>query len=583
MARLIFGTPNGEQAVELMAFNGMGRHPSNSIQLMDKIASKEHCVVEQRGTQYVLRDLGSLNGTYVNGRRVNGEQMLRHGDEIELGMTRARYDDGVSPRTYPKLPISPEVVQQRAHSSSSGTPIPTPPVASRMPASSSQAERSGTMVPSGHTPVGNLRTPVRSSVSSVSLEDGSRPIGAEVRASNRGFLPYDAVAQNAGQLRNDYEQMRMIVELTRDIGTEHDFDKLLTKILRSLFRFVAADRGVILLMGNDGTLRPGATYRRDQSDTPIKLSSTILSRVVRDKAAILSSDAAGEFGAVNTGKSMVLNRIASAIVVPLLHEGDIYGAIWLDSEAVAQFRQKDLELVTAVGGQAAMFIANSMLEKKIEKEAVTRERLMRLLSPNVAEQVIKGKLDVKQGGTHVNECTVFNSDIRGFTRMSEGISPDLMIEMLNEYFEVMVEILFRHDGTLDKFMGDGIMALFGAPASKSDDAARSIRCALDMMESLARFNRDRASRGIFPFEIGIGIHSGPLVAGYVGSTKSMSYTVIGDTANTSARLCAAATAGQILVSEQVVNQVAGMFRLEELPATLLKNKEKPMRIFNVKR
>src|SRR5215468_387700 len=581
MARLIFGTPAGEQAVELRAFNGLGRHPSNSIQLMDKIASKEHCVVEQRGTQFVLRDLGSLNGTYVNGRRVNGEQMLRHGDEIELGMTRARYDDGVSPRTYPNLPISPEVVQQRASSSSSGTPIPTPPVASRMPGPPPHADRSSTMA-SGHTPApaGNLRTPVRSSVSSVSLEDGTRPIGAEVRASNRGFLPYDAVAQNAGQLRNDYEQMRMIVELTRDIGTEHDFDKLLTKILRSLFRFVAADRGVILLMGNDGTLRPGATYRRDQSDTPIKLSSTILSRVVRDKAAILSSDAAGEFGAVNTGKSMVLNRIASAIVVPLLHEGDIYGAIWLDSEAVAQFRQKDLELVTAVGGQAAMFIANMMLEKKIEKEAVTRERLMRLLSPNVAEQVIKGKLDVKQGGTHVNSCTVFNSDIRGFTRMSEGISPDLMIEMLNEYFEVMVEILFRHEGTLDKFMGDGIMALFGAPASKSDDASRAIRCALDMMESLARFNRDRASRGIFPFEIGIGIHTGPLVAGYVGSTKSMSYTVIGDTANTSARLCGIASAGQILISEVVVEQVAGMFRLEELPPTLLKNKEKPMRIFN---
>src|SRR5262249_49850342 len=157
----------------------------------------------------------------------------------------------------------PEVVQQRANASSPGHSIPTPPVASRMPGPPPSVERSATMTPA---PVSNARTPVRSSVSSVSLEDGTRPIGAEVRASNRGFLPYDAVAQNAGQLRNDYEQMRMIVELTRDIGGEHDFDKLLTKILRSLFRFVAADRGVILLMGNDGTLRPGATYRRDQSD-----------------------------------------------------------------------------------------------------------------------------------------------------------------------------------------------------------------------------------------------------------------------------------------------------------------------------
>src|SRR5262249_45363790 len=122
MARLIFGTPTGEHAIELRAFNGLGRHPSNVIQLMDKIASKEHCVLEQRGTAFALRDLGSLNGTYVNGRRVTADQPLRHGDEIELGMTRARFDDGVSPRTYPKVPISPEVVQQRTGSSSSPSP-----------------------------------------------------------------------------------------------------------------------------------------------------------------------------------------------------------------------------------------------------------------------------------------------------------------------------------------------------------------------------------------------------------------------------------------------------------------------------
>src|SRR5215510_7537511 len=88
MARLVFGTPNGERAVELMSINGLGRHPGNSLQLMDKIASKEHCVIEQRGSHYVLRDLGSLNGTFINGERVAGEKLLRHGDEIEIGMTR---------------------------------------------------------------------------------------------------------------------------------------------------------------------------------------------------------------------------------------------------------------------------------------------------------------------------------------------------------------------------------------------------------------------------------------------------------------------------------------------------------------
>ncbi|MBM4364184.1 MAG: FHA domain-containing protein, partial [Deltaproteobacteria bacterium] len=96
MARLMLSTPDGQQVVELAPHNSLGRHPTNSIQLLDKIVSKEHCIIERRGAQWVLRDLGSLNGTYVNGERVNGERPLRHGDELALGSTRARLDDSTA-------------------------------------------------------------------------------------------------------------------------------------------------------------------------------------------------------------------------------------------------------------------------------------------------------------------------------------------------------------------------------------------------------------------------------------------------------------------------------------------------------
>src|SRR6516165_9472672 len=111
MARLILATAEGQQAIELRPINSLGRHPNNSIQLLDKIVSKEHCILEQRDGQFVLRDLGSLNGTYVNGERVRGEQVLRHGDEIALGSTRARYDDGTGLNFAPP-PLSPGVVTQ---------------------------------------------------------------------------------------------------------------------------------------------------------------------------------------------------------------------------------------------------------------------------------------------------------------------------------------------------------------------------------------------------------------------------------------------------------------------------------------
>jgi adenylate cyclase len=167
--------------------------------------------------------------------------------------------------------------------------------------------------------------------------------------------------------------------------------------------------------------------------------------------------------------------------------------------------------------------------------------------------------------------------------MCEGAPPESIVEMLNEYFEQMVETLFKYEGTLDKFMGDGIMALWGAPVAHPDDAVRSVRCALEQMEALGKFNRRRIDSGLSGLGVGVGIHTGPLVAGYIGSSRALSYTVIGDTANTSARLCGIAAAGQIIVSEATVAKLRNQFELDELPPAPLKGKERPFRMFNVKR
>lgn len=640
MARLILATAEGQQAIELRPINSLGRHPNNSIQLLDKIVSKEHCILEQRDGGVVLRDLGSLNGTYVNGERVRGEMMLRHGDEIALGSTRARFDDGHGPPLDFNAPlphggqvaphISPGAIQHPHVVAPQGGPPPGTPIATPW----SQKGSAGSLPPSTHQqpgmhpgmhgsgPMGTMGMPVTPrgapgqppypggpggpgpggypppgqqqqmppygrrppsfGGTRVDVLDSARAIGTQIAAQTKGFVPYDQLAHDPQQLRVDYERLRLTWELTRDIGLERDLDQLLHKILMSLFKFVNADRAVILLREPDGTLAPRAAHRRDGTEAPIQVSSTILNHVTTERASVLTHDASMDF-ASSKGKSMILNRISSAIVVPLLHEKDVLGALWLDSESLAQFQQKDLELVTAVGNQAAMFIENNLLAKKIEQEIVNRERFSRLLSPNVAEQVLSGKLEVKKGGVHVPECTVFNSDIRGFTRMSEGATAGVINELLNEYFELMVESIFKYEGTLDKFMGDGIMAFWGAPLTQPDDTVRSVQCALDQMEVLGRFNRKRVEAGHPPLAVGMGLHTGPLVAGYVGSSKAMSYTVIGDTANTSARLCGIALAGQVIVSEYTLAKLGPRFEVEELPPAHLKGKEKPLRIFNVKR
>lgn len=554
MARLILVTSDARSTVELGVFNSLGRHPNNTVQLLDKIVSKEHCVIEKRGDDFILRDLGSLNGTYVNGERIREERILAHGDEIALGGTRARFESfGASSQQ----PIASEM--QRPPFS---PPEPRSSIAHAAPA-----------FPQG-LPKAAPRLGTR-----VDVGDQAHAIGAQINAAAKGFLPYDHVSQNPVHLRADYERLRLSHELSRDLALERDMERLLEKILASIFKFTRADRGVIFLKGDDGELVARVSLRRDGTEAPIQVSRTILDHVMKERAAVLTHDAALDFA--SQGKSMILNRISSAIVVPLLHEQEILGVLWLDSETLAQFQPKDLELVTAIANQAAMFIEINILGKKIEQEVVNRERFSRLLSPNVAERVLRGQLEVKPGGERVTSCTVLNSDIRGFTRMSENTPPELIVEMLNEYFEEMVECLFEYEGTLDKFMGDGIMALWGAPVSQPHDAKRAVECALEKMSRLDKLNRLRISRGQEPLAVGIGIHTGPVVAGYIGSSKALSYTVIGDTANTSARLCGIAESGQILVSETTQAELGGEFEMVELPPATVKGKGQPLRVFNV--
>jgi adenylate cyclase len=617
MARILLSTPEGQQVVELRDQNSLGRHPSNSIQLLDKIVSKEHCTIERRSNGFVLRDLGSLNGTYVNSERVNGEQDLHHGDDIALGSTRARFDDGsgrpVAPPPAYGAPIGAPAsvatgwmsptgagsppssayapVQGSGQASTAHPPQPTQQQPQQQlpqpPTSQAQQPPAPAPMPDGRfAGVGRTGTAaipqVPAPATRVDVNDRARAIGTQIAATQKGFLPFDQIAENSQQLSADYERLRLSHELSREIALERDLPTLLNKILITIFKFVRADRGVIFLMAQDAQLVPSASLRRDGTDSPIPVSSTIMNHVIKERATVLTHDAAMDFAA-SKGKSMILNRISSAIVAPLLHNDDILGVLWLDSETLAQFQPKDMEIVTAIAAQAAMFIEINILGKKIEQEIVHRERFSRLLSPNLAKRVLSGELEVKKGGQLVSECTVFNSDIRGFTPMSEGTGPELLVEMLNEYFELMVETLFKYEGTLDKFMGDGIMALWGAPVIHPDDATRCVTCALEQMEVLGRFNRRRLESNLPALAIGIGIHTGPLVAGYIGSSKALSYTVIGDTANTSARLCGVAGAGQILVSEATYSRLGGRFDVEELPPTLLKGKEKASRVFNVRR
>ena len=176
-----------------------------------------------------------------------------------------------------------------------------------------------------------------------------------------------------------------------------------------------------------------------------------------------------------------------------------------------------------------------------------------------------------------------SSDIRGFTALSETMNPDAMARLLTEYFSEMVECVFRHGGTLDKFIGDAVMAQWGAPLGESDDADRAMASALDMMEALDTLNEHWTQQGRPTLQIGIGLNIGDAFAGNIGSERRLEYTVIGDTVNTASRLCGVADAGEILVSEPFRAALMTPPRLEAMAPIELKGKSEPVPVFKVVR
>lgn len=604
MPRLTIISPEGRQEADLLPHNTLGRHPNNTVQVLDRIVSKEHCHVDLVDGRWLLRDLGSLNGTYINGERV-GERALNPGDEITLGATRILFDGDGALRAGRQIPpgyglsgLSAPVLQ-----AVSAPPIPMPflptaqPVAAPVfpvhqglpPGQTTTPFGGGQQRPAPQPAAMPVQPKPSIDLSRVTIATGM--VESHIRSRlgmEQNFLPEGLIQDNA-TLRRDYEKLRVSYELARAIGAELDIQKVMDRILAAAFQILQADRGIILLYGDDdksptGTvLQPRAVRTRQGTqdpNEPLLISSTIVEQVASQRQAVLSSDATVD-SRFQGAHSIIMQGIRSSMAVPLLHGDQLFGIILLDSQiATNAFTEKDLQIFQNVANQAAIAVQNSLYARKLEAEAITRERFARLLSPAIAQQVLDGKVAIAKGGEG-RQTTVLFSDIRGFTSMSEDENAQVIVDMLNEYFELMVEVVFKYEGTLDKFVGDEIMALFGAPVSHGDDAIRAVRTAIEMLEVLAELNRQRAVKGDPEIRIGIGINTGHVVAGYIGSSKALEYTVIGDTVNTGARLCSLAKAGEIIISAATLAQLNNLFDVVELPPTQVKGKAQPLKVYNV--
>lgn len=395
------------------------------------------------------------------------------------------------------------------------------------------------------------------------------------------FLP-EAAVLDLGLLRVDYEKLRLGHELLQNIGLDNSLSSVLEKVSNEMLRIFHADRCVILLSKPpSGELVPKVVRTIDGAEDRVSVSESILNEVQESKAAVLLSDTSSD-DRFSEASSLIMQGIRSVMCAPIMHDGEFFGVVHLDSQkGHSSFTRKDLQLFTGIVRYVAMGVANAQLLKKIETEARSKAQFERLLSPSVVEQVMSGKVKLEKGG-ELREVTILFADIRGFTAMAHRTEATAIVAMLNRYFEMVVDVVFKYGGTVDKYIGDEIMVLFGAPVSMDDPADNAVACALEMQSALDQFNIDRERHGDDQIQIGIGINSGEVVVGSIGSSQTMQYTCIGDAVNVASRLTDMAKRGDVIISEHTLAQLSSKADCEVLPPIPLKGIDGELKAYTVK-
>ena len=525
----------GDQHIDLPASGSklVGRAATSDVPIFDPTISRRHAELQLAAGGVLVRDLGSSNGTFLNGARI-AEATATDGDVVTFGKVAFHVR---------------EVTPIRPQAAIDATP--------------------GFSMPAGAT-----------IVRSVPVEDEAAP-----KARVSGGQPLKLTGESVDERRA--RAMGLLLDISKELSRLQDVDKLLQRVVDITFQVMDVDRVSILMVEPKskeliprvshtrlGDLAGGAGSRH--------VPRSIAQRAVDERLAILTDNAATDERF--KGKSIVMQSVRSAMCAPLMGRGGtVLGIIYVDNlTATNSFSDEDLDFLIAFSGIAAVAIENSSLTDRLRREAVVLSNFQRYFAPNLAEEIAAQEGEVQLGGSK-RPVVVFFSDIRGFTTMSETMLPDDIARLLTEYFTEMVEIVFKHGGTLDKFMGDAIMALWGAPIAHEDDADRAMLAAMEMQEVLAELNAKWEQDGRQRVNIGIGINFGEVFAGNNGSQQRLENTVIGDAVNVASRLCSKAGPGDILVSEPFMQALKNPPRAEALESLELKGKAKLVPVYRVKR
>ena len=376
----------------------------------------------------------------------------------------------------------------------------------------------------------------------------------------------------------------ILAQVAKVLIQVEELEPVLEKVMDLVFDHLLVDRGFIVLFDADGNPQLELNRARDAEDgdgAEVPISRTILDMVSQQQVAILTHDAQAD-QRFEAGRSVRIHQIRSAMCAPLWHRERVIGVIYVDSPLhVGSFSAADLDLLTALSNYAAVAIERARLNERIRRERAARDRLERYHSPAVIEAVLSDSGTDRTSVT-LRETSILFADIVGFTARCESLPPEEVAAFLNQFFSLAADVIFKHGGTLDKFIGDAVMAFFGAPLPQEDHAERAVRSAIELMRALEKWNSERETEGLDRIEVRVAVNSGPVVVGDIGSASRVDYTVLGNTVNVTARLEEhVATPGSIVLGETTQAAVADLFPTEPLGAVQLKGLSREINIFRV--
>lgn len=476
----------------------------------DYTVSRTHARLWQDGDVHYIEDLGSTHGTQINGEEIKGAgpREVHEGDRIRIGDT---------------------VLQ----------------IEGALPASSSQLfsarSVSGVLSKSRATPQGGAQA-------------ASRPLNAspviaasEIMGQVAGELPATGndLLQNAPS--DTMRRFGVLFDLILQCGTATQLDESLQQMIDHLLDMIpGAKRGALLLQGSE---KGALLLKAFSSEHGPVVSETLARRAMQNGMGFIWTRQPDEVA----GASIARFQIEAALYAPLMWQGEALGVLCVDNPGQADFNGEDLRLLMTAAHFLALALANQQLQEELRRESAIKANLLRQFPPQMAEQLLAhGKPQLSGERSTV---TILSSDIRGFTQISQNMQPIDVMEMLNDYFSRLTPIIFAHGGMVDKYIGDGILAVFGIPVKDPEQHINALRAAKAMQEEMVKSNRARAGKGRATCQIGIGIHSGEVLHGIIGPAEQIQTTIIGDTVNRATRYGDGALGGEVLLSPQVYQWV----------------------------